>query len=83
MKKSWMPERVESLEKSIIARIVRVRPGLVQPISKWNEKENLIASRPSRAETGLVEREIKLDSKKRNRARTMRSKSIETQEIKR
>ena len=55
VKKAEVPGGVKSLEKSIIARIAR--SGFVKPIRNGLRKiNNLIQSRPSRAETGMARR---------------------------
>ena len=57
VKKGEVPGGVESLEKSIIARIVQDWSGFVKPIRNGLRKiNNLIQSRPSRAETGMARR---------------------------
>ena len=85
MQKGGMPDRVESF-REINSREgrPRVRPGFVKPIRNGLRKEqNLIECRPSRAETGLAGRErMELDSRKKiGRDKMMRSKSFETQEV--
>ena len=59
MEKSGMPDRVESFRESNSSEDrPRARPGFVKPIRNGLRKvQNLIESRPSRAETGLAGRE--------------------------
>ena len=62
----------------------RARPGFVNPIRNGLRKEqNLIESRPSRAETGLLGREkMELDSRKKSgREKMMHSKSFEIKKM--
>ena len=62
----------------------RARPGFVKPIRNGLRRvKNLIESRLSRAETGLAGRErMELGSRKKSRWDSiMRSKSIDTQEM--
>ena len=85
MKKGVMPDRVKSF-REIDSRenCPRSRPGFVKPIRNGLRKvQNLIECRPTRAETGLAERErMELDSRKKSRRnRMMRSNSFDTQEV--
>ena len=79
-----MPDRAESFgEVDSSENRPRAQPRFVNPIQNGLRKErNLIQSRPSRAETGLAEREnrIRLGKKSRHH-RTMRSKHFKTQEV--
>ena len=61
----------------------RARPGFVKSIrNRLRKVQNLIWSRPSRAETGLAGERMELDSQnKSTRDRIMRSKSFDTQEV--
>ena len=68
VKKDGMPDSVESLgEVDCSKNRKRARLGFVKPIqNELRKKRNLIKSRPSRAETGRVEREngIRLQKQK-------------------
>ena len=70
MEKGGVPDRVKSF-REIDSRQdrPRARPGFVKPIRNGLRKvQNLIESRPSRAETGLAVRErVELHSRKKTR----------------
>ena len=78
VEKGAMPDRVESF-REIDSRenYPRARPGFVKPIRNGLRKvQNLIKSRPSRAETRREER-MQLDSRKKSRwDRMMRSTAL-------
>ena len=82
--KGGMPHRVKSFGE-IDSRQdgPSARPGFVKPIRNGLSKEqNLIKSRPSRAETGLGGQGMELDSRKKSRRDSMmRSNSFDTQEV--
>ena len=66
VEKSGMPDRVKSF-KGIDSRenCPRARPGFVKPIRNGLRKEqNLIESRPSRAENGLTGKENGIEFQK-------------------
>ena len=80
-----MPDRVESFrEVDRSKNHPKARLGFVRPIQNELRKEqNLINSTPSRAGTGLAVERMELDSRKKSRwDRMMRSKNVETQEVK-
>ena len=80
-----MPDRVESFGEvdSSKSRPRRARLGCDKPIrNRLRKEQNLIESRPSRAETGPGGERIELDFKKKSRRdRIMCSKSFDTQEV--
>ena len=82
VEKSGMPDRVKSFREIDRENCPRAPPGFVKPIRNGLRKvQNLIKSRPSRAETWRGER-MQLDSRKKNRRdRMMRSNSFDTQEV--
>ena len=80
-----MPDRAESFrEVDRSKNHPKARLGFVRPIQNELRKEqNLINSTPSRAGTGLAVERMELDSRKKSRwDRMMRSKNVETQEVK-
>ena len=81
VEKGGMPNKIESFrEINSRENRLRARPGFVKLIRNGLRKEqNLIKSRPSRAETGLAGKENGIRLQKEDRM--MCSKSFETQEV--
>ena len=84
VEKGRVPDRVKSFQEiNSRENCSRVWPGFVKPIQDGlRTKQNLIESRMSSAETGLVRERMELDSRKKSRQDSMMlSKSFETQEV--